>query len=360
MKKNLFLSLILFIGVSCQNEDITTTSNNDIIEPKIHLVQITNDNKVIAINSKSRTNDTDFVLKFDSKETYYSVLDKFKKMSVEEKIKFTETYGLESLQKLSDIADRELEEIGATATNDNDFRNKYAVYKNKYKDVLISNIYNNEDLSLYVPCGDDNNTFLIGKSHKIVIEDEVKEIVLSPEMGKSDKTVFGKQTNTKLISRATEPTPLGENHFNTYYENNNRKVTFDIYIDNYVIRSVAISLGAQKKMWYGWKRDDRDFYVDFDINNFVYMSSSNGHDYQINKPDKYIFKNTGGKAGAAIGNIIAAGFFTKGKAYVWTDRLTEAELVATKIIENGKLVESQERKCLVNKSLIATVNLEAK
>lgn len=349
--------------VACQNEEITTQNlSTNIADPKIQLVELVGGNQVVSILKETRTVDlnADYALKFDSKVTYDATLEQLKKMSNEERLAFSKNYGLQSLQELAQVADEELETIGTEAVNEADFRTKYAIYKAKYDGLLVSNMYDSEDLSLYVPDGDDVVTFLIGKEHKIVVENEVKTVILSDEMGESDRLAFTREDSLSPLSRAAEPAPLGENHFKTYYEGTDRKVTFDIYIENYVVRRVALTLGAQKSMWYGWKRDDRDFYVDLRLDNFIYMTSGNGHVYPIGRPDKYIFKNTGGKTGANIGNIGTLSQFTKGKAYVWTDRLTEAELVTTQIIQNGKLVDSQERKCLPGRALIATVNLEVK
>lgn len=362
MRKVIYTMLTLLAFVACQNEDIAIQNSTKVIDSKIQLVELIDGNQIVPVIKGARTveQNADYALRFDSKATYNATLEQLEKMSNEERLAFAKNYGLQSLQELAQVADEELETIGTEAVNEVDFRTKYAIYKAKYDGLLVSNMYDSEDLSLYVPDGDDVVTFLIGKGHKIVVENEVKAVALSDEMGESDRLAFTREESLSPISRVAEPAPLGENHFKTYYEGNDRKVTFDIYIENYVVRRVALTLGAQKSMWYGWKRDDRDFYVDLRLDNFIYMASGNGHDYPIGRPDKYIFKNTGGKTGANIGNIGTLSPFTKGKAYVWTDRLTETELVTTKIIDKGRLIDSQERKCLPGRALIATVNLEVK
>ena len=88
----------------------------------------------------------------------------------------------------------ELDEIGAVATSEADFRKRYAQYVEKYSEKLITNKYDVEDLTLYVPDGDNLSTYLINENKKVVIGNEVKEISLNNDMSSSEKAVFAADT----------------------------------------------------------------------------------------------------------------------------------------------------------------------
>ena len=180
--------------MSCQNEDLVTKGAGA-VNAKIQLVQVTDNGQFIPVSDGARSVDAEasYALQFDSKMTYDAAIKQLETMSDEEKLAFAERYGLQSLQQLAVVADEELEQIGAEATSEADFRKKYEAYKEKYAGILITNPYDSSDLSLYVPDGDNVSTYLMNANGMVAIGDAVEIMKLKKEMSKSDKACFGLQ-----------------------------------------------------------------------------------------------------------------------------------------------------------------------
>lgn len=326
MKKVIYTILASLAFVACQNEDITTQNSGiDIDNSKIQLVQVIDGTQVLPMKARTADLNVNYALKFDSKAAYDSTLEQLEKMSNEERLAFAKKYGLQSLQELAQIADEELEKIGAEASSEVDFRTKYDEYKKKYEGILISNMYDSEDLSLYVPDGDNVSTYLVGKISVVVIGNQINDILLSQDLSDSDKAVF----TPKIQSRASGDL----NGFQV--KNGSKKTTCSLSLgaDTFV----TVHVGFQKKMWYGWKRDDhRDLYYHIDLSNFTYNYWVNGNrQVNIGCPDLYVFKSTG-KIDYKTGYLTGGPRSLSGRIYVWTD-MTAGSTTAkfnTAIIDN--------------------------
>ena len=193
MKKLLFLTAIALAAISCQDEENSLPIDNSSPQSqKFQVVQITGQGEIIPINnSKTRSSiQGETALQFASEADYQLSLKEIYDMQSCNRLAYVDANDFISLQELAMKADEELEEIANTATSESDFITKYSQYVEKYKGLLITNKYDNEDLSLYVPDGDNVSTYLVNSSRKVVIGNEVKKILLSDDMSESDKAVY--------------------------------------------------------------------------------------------------------------------------------------------------------------------------
>lgn len=216
--------------MSCQNEDLVTKGAGA-VNAKIQLVQVTDNGQFIPVSDGARSVDAEasYALQFDSKMTYDAAIKQLETMSDEEKLAFAERYGLQSLQQLAVVADEELEQIGAEATSEADFRKKYEAYKEKYAGILITNPYDSSDLSLYVPDGDNVSTYLMNANGMVAIGDAVEIMQLKNEMSKSDKACFGLQ-KSNFVETMNYNEEWYTNDFSVSNYVKSKKLTFRIEI----------------------------------------------------------------------------------------------------------------------------------
>lgn len=322
MKKLLFMAAISLVAYSCQQEDLVT------IEPSANtnLIRLVNiDEGVIsATEANTRSLNADkLALQFNSETTYQSFLNQLKEMTHEERLSYVKSYGLISLQQLAEIADDELEIIGSEANSETEFRELYDLYTKKYEGFLINNQYDTSNLSLYVPEGDDMATYVINEEHKVVIGDKIKTVSLENDMSEADKAVFAIPTVVSSLP-GIEPFYTFQNIYA-----DSKKVSGSVNLEsNYTIR---VHVGTQKKMWYGWKRDnDRDVYFQFSAPSthmyYLYQMQIGDHKQDVSRPtpfDLYFYPHKGSfdyTIGALHPNIRAI----EGTFYVWTDHFVES------------------------------------
>lgn len=241
MKKLFFTTMLSLAFVACQNEDIVTdnTTDSDNNQTEIQLVSI-NGGEIIPIENNSRAtkaDSTNYALKFASLSIYQETLKELESMTEKERIAFAQRFGIFSLQAIAQKADAELDAIGEEAANESDFTKKYEEYKKKYEGILIANEYDTEDLSLYVPDGDNMATYLVNASQNIVIGNKVKTLSFTQDMSRSDKAVF-----TPHVS------PLTTSDVNGFQRilNGSKKTTCSVFFDTPSL-FVTVSIGIQKK-----------------------------------------------------------------------------------------------------------------
>ena len=146
MKKILFLATILLANISCQEEEINTQIEPSVPQSKnLQIVQITNQGEIIPINGTTTRSSVEgeLALQFISESDYQSTITEISHMTAKERLEYVDNFI--SLQKLANEADMELDEIGAVATSEADFRKRYAQYVEKYSEKLITNKYDVED-----------------------------------------------------------------------------------------------------------------------------------------------------------------------------------------------------------------------
>ena len=175
---------------SCSQDELESTPIN---EPQaIKVVNIIDGNVSTA---STRTNDANYAtmaLQFSSETEVQELLDDLKEMSIDERLKFTDSLGFISLEKLLRVADEELDSLGASATSEADFRVKYAAYKEKYSNFFIFNNQQEDDLSPYIPTSEEGDiyAFLVGENHKIVIGNVIYDINFSDTMREEDALLY--------------------------------------------------------------------------------------------------------------------------------------------------------------------------
>lgn len=343
MKKILLTVAMGLAIISCQQEELLPSSEETSNSNKIELVRIINDMNFEQMGSLSTrgVSENNLALKFDSEVTYQSFLKGLKKKSHKERMEYVKSYGLTSLQELAVIADNELEELGSTATSEADFRTKYDKYKEKYEGILIPNKYDSEDLSLYVPDGDNLSTYVLSANHAIVVGNEVKNISINNDMGASDKMVFASTYSTRGATST-----MGDQKIV-----NNKKTTYGVNLQQNTL--LRVHVGCQKKMWYGWKTDNgRDIYYHLDASPFTYSYwlkplAPDAPSIQMNTacPDIYYFSRPG-HIDYDSGYITGGSKVLTGTLYVWTDILVDSETVHyNRVVKDNQCKEAEMHKC---------------
>lgn len=341
MKKILFkvssLALLFFGGLcACQDDQIIDQKVDLGHSNTIQLVEITDNNEVIPVTSTRNYvgSGSNLALKFASEADYLAALREIEKRDISGKLRFADSLGLTSIQKLLQLADDELENIGANALNESDFRNKYNAYKEKYSKYFVFNQVDKSDLSAYMPAGDERASFVVGIGHKVVVGNRVKHIDFYQRMSVEDSLLFanGFSKAAQPFTRALKPE--SEWPVNSFNERpfDGKKTVFNFRPT--FGREFEIHLGAQKKMWYGWKKDPaRDFYLKFSANNFQYVVAGfYGQPVWTYSPEYiYSFLGAEGKVNITIGRGL--GGHIEGKAYVWTDQTIEKDANGNVIME---------------------------
>lgn len=343
MKKKLLTVAIGLAIISCQQEELLPGSEANSNSNRIELVQIIDGTGFAQVdNSSTRSvNEKNLALKFDSEATYQSFLKDLKEKSHKERMEYVKSYGLTSLQELAVTADNELEEFGSTATSEADFRTKYEKYKEKYEGILVSNKYDSEDLSLYVPDGDNLSTYVLNANHAIVVGNEVKNISINNDMGASDKMAFASTFSTREVtSTMGDQKIVGK-----------KKTTYGVDLQQNTM--LRVHVGCQKKLWYGWKTDNaRDIYYHLEASPFTYSywlkpAGAGAPSYQVDTPcpDIYYFSRPG-HIDYESGYITGGSKVLTGILYVWTDQLVESALVKySRVVKDNQCNAAEMNKC---------------
>ena len=308
MKKLLFLTAIALAAISCQDEENNLPIDNSSAQPqKFQVVQITDQGEIIPTdNSKTRSSiQGETALQFASEDDYQLSLKEINDMQSCNRLAYVDANDFISLQELAVKADEELEEIANTATSESDFKTKYSQYVEKYKGLLVTNKYDNEDLSLYVPDGDNVSTYLVNSNRKVVIGNEVKKISLSDDMSESDKAVY-----------AYTPLSGETNSFNFQNFIGDKKKTTG-RVDLFSSSEIKVHVGCQKKTW---KRDNhRDVYFQLSASPMYFtLPNAAGDPYNLDFVRFHAFHNDG-KIDWSVGGLKPGATSLSGNISVWTD-----------------------------------------
>lgn len=320
MRKILLLTAILLANISCQEEVIVPQEGRT---KTMQLVEINKQGEIIPVSETNTRNFTkkegELALQFATEVDYQSAVSRISTMSKKERLEMTANFT--SLQKLADKADKELEEIGANATSEANFREAYAKYIEKYNGKLITNKYDAEDLTLYVPDGDNMATYLINENKKIVIGNEIKQISLDNDMGYSEKAVFAIDESATIAPAATYP-----NTYSFKQTAGSKKTTGSVEI--LTSSCVETHVGCQKKLWYGWKRDNaREVYIQLNASPMYYTytgphASSGQPPIQVSYIQFFAFENNGDIT-YPTGGMKPGTTILTGNLKVWTDLTVE-------------------------------------
>ena len=93
--------------------------------------------------------------------------------------------GVSTLHEIALQADDELEKIGNTAMSEKQFRNLYEKYKAKCNGILVSNPLDEYDLSLYVPDGDNIDSYIANTNGVYVVGNRVVKVDLGNDVSET-------------------------------------------------------------------------------------------------------------------------------------------------------------------------------
>lgn len=310
MKKILFLTTIALAAISCQDEESNLqVSSTSPVSNKFQVVQITNQGEIIPLdNGKTKSLiEAETALQFVSEADYQSALAEISNMNSESKLSFVASNDFASLQELAIQADKELDEIENEATSESDFRAKYAQYVEKYSGKLITNQYDSEDLTLYVPNGDNLSTYLINKNQKVVIGNQIRTITLNNDMSASDKILYAPASRAGETNQFTFKEVVGK-----------MKTTGSVTIE--ASAAIRVHIGCQKKLWYGWRRDNhRDIYYQINASPMHYtVPNAKGDVQEVPYVQYHVFRNDGDFS-FFVGGLMPGKPQIKGNLKVWTD-----------------------------------------
>ena len=347
--KNLILAMctasFLF---SCTNDDsLSTTSDSTTDKNGIEVVEVSNGN---VVQGTRTLGNGELALKFDSEASFLKFKNDLLNKSSFARAETISKYGIKNLYDLADDADEELEKIGNEATSLSDFNAKYSEYKKKYEGLLVADVLDNSDVSLYVPNSELPESYIANKEGYFVVGNEVRKISVNSAIYPTLSSV----PTQKALSQ--EGTVAGTNKVE-FRPSNNRKIYFEAYAQGYYLR---VKMHAKKHMWYGWKNDPhRQYFFDSYLgNNFAYLGQGKyGQEIIVDRLPRYIFNNKKAvKKGFDIilGKRLTAAKFT-GEFHVWSDLTSEHDKDGNDITEKvGNYVIP---KCLESKAQIVKIDI---
>jgi hypothetical protein len=267
--KKLILLVALSIGLtlySCQNNEVTNLSRSNVSTSFVQLVKISKDSIVPVISGtraalSNLSEQSQYALSFANIDEYNNFLFSLNKLESAKRITFINSLGLCSMQKLLVNADAELDSIGLKAENESDFRHLYQQYRSKYEKIFVFNKYDTSDLSPYMKdCTDNNLSYLVGENHLIVIDNKITKINFNNRMNENDSILFASHYDM-ISSKDTRASYNDNTPINGVILKDNGVKHIVSFFSSGANKAVQMHLGAQKKMWYGWKRTSRDFFV---------------------------------------------------------------------------------------------------
>lgn len=320
---------------SCSNEIDSPDSQNDYsIEMNAPAVVYVKNGVIASSNGRATVDNGVATLAFKTDRQFYEFYEEFQSLSDEQKWSKINLLGVKNIYDLAINADTELDSIGENAASENDFREKYEDYVEKYKGILIRNYEDATDLTLYVPEDLTDICFIANECGEYVIGGEVKKVELAETLPES------------VLALNQVSTLAEEENINSYsYKpKSGKRVKFSI---DRKYDTVKISMSTQKKMWYGWKNDPHREYIiepHFTSGNFKLRVP-----YYI----RYWAKSKNG-INDEWGDVTDANPLS-GTIYTWTDMTAETDENGDMIIED--FYGSQGPRCLYEKSKTVTVYL---
>lgn len=314
---------------SCSDEAPIGDSSNS---AKISVVEVSGN--TILPGSRANQDQDNLALSFADEESLKEFESSLESMTQKERLETVEAYGIKNLYKLAQQADDELEQIGAKASSENEFRQLYAQYVNKYKGYLVQNTLDDTDLTLYVPNKNNIGTYICNSKGVYVVAGEIRTFAIDYE---SVATQLGVSTlKTEEIIKPNEITVIPASG----------KLLRFIISRKY--DTVHIYNRFQKKMWYGWKNDTHH-----EIMWDYHLKGVNMEWINISMP-RYLIKTDKGEFEEDILRITSSGKLT-GEVWVWTDYQYERDANNNIIIENIQGINFP--KCLESKAYKIQVNL---
>lgn len=224
---------------SCSNDELLTAPTD--CTQSVSVVQVPGD----EINSRS-SNTTTNALSFANEESLNEFKQELQSLSEEERQNRLHSYGVSTLYDLAEIADEELEDIGAKATSETEFRKMYDEYVKKYEGLLVRNVDDELDLQLYVPDKDNIMSYIVNSQNKYVVDKQIKQAELNMIYHGTQ------QTNALASTSDDEEKQIEFTNSGDFEPAGSKRVTFSI---GRKYDTVHITAKFEKHMWYGWKHD---------------------------------------------------------------------------------------------------------
>lgn len=334
-----FVKLMLlafpFVFASCADDENMQSVTQEVKMP--HVITVNSSPSITRASDKVQG---ERVLAFDNETDFKQFVAYLKGKSSKQRVEILATIGFDCLQEINEKADKELDEIGTKATSEEDFKNKYEAYKDKYKGILVPNTSDTSDLSLYLPATQDTviAPYIVGKCNKIMVANSLREIPFSNQMNEDDKIVFATDyaAHQTTSSRTVEKDYGNEDKWpvNGFKDRTGGKKTiFGCSVNG--DKKLVFHFGAQKKMWYGWKRDTRNFFFRLaemrgvnNLNPEARQSYLNPNTYYFGTNDSFSWIGTINfvVANATIAPVIVVNEYEiSGKVFIWTDRMVERD-----------------------------------
>lgn len=336
--------LFVIMLAACENdEQLPFKTANSL--PAVSTVMVSH-GKIVNFQTRASNTMGQVALRFKDSESLRSYRQSLENKTEGEKIKSVEALGVNTLHEIALQADDELERIGNTAISEKQFRDLYEKYKAKYNGLLVSNPLDEYDLTLYVPDGDNIDSYIANTDGVYVVGSQVVKVDLGNDVSETivNASKAFKSLNSKKFT-----------NFSVFRPNKYTRVFLQASMSDIKLR---VQMHCDKKMWYGWKNDPtHSYFLTPKLNNIIYLTQdSYGHETPINTLPMFIFDNKNtvkGSLDIILGKI--NGQRITGTLYAWTDLTAEHD-------SNGKMimvVENREThpKCLVEKAQIVNVDL---
>lgn len=333
MKK--FLKLLLLCGLVTSCNDAPTESGVNSDSPaSVFVTKVINGK--ICQSSRSLESERNNALAFTDENSYETFKSTLENLSHEERIDLVKRYGVKNLHLIAEEADTELDNIGESTNSEEEFRQKYINYVERYKGILITNDKDKSDLTLYVPNEDNIESYIVNADGRYVVGKEVKKVEFESIVPARATIASSIETNALLSS----------NYINEYVVSpqSGKKVYFTI---SRKYDTVHVSMFVKKKMWYGWKDDTH--------RDLLYEVNFTGAQYKWIVPSYSRFwANSKKRLESDILQITDVNTLT-GTIHTWTDMTAEHDSNGDLIIE--PYGNTMVPRCLLQKSIDVTVRL---
>lgn len=334
MKKFFEMLAGCLLVASCSEEEMIPAAVCDSTSP-IATVQVVNGE--IEPMSRSIIDTTKNALAFSNENAYRDFIKSLESRTYEEKTAFVGKYGVKSLYKLAEEADEELEIIGEQANSEEEFRQAYELYVEKYKGLLLKNENDPTDLTLYVPDSDNMDSYVANTDGVYVVGNEVRKANLRPKISDGISRI------STLENQVEGDLKIQVNEYQ-YKPKDGKKVFFKI-ARNY--DTVRVSMYCHKHMWYGWKNDPKRI--------MIYEPHFTGAQIAWIVPAfTRAWFSSKTPYETDILRVTGTGALT-GKIYTWTDFTAEHDASGNLLYEGTGSFPCPV--CLLDKSITVTVNL---
>lgn len=339
--KKIILGLCTILMVACSEEEIPQTPAVNSLDGVSTVVIGEGTNEGLARNASCKGQ---LALRFQDEAALEKFKLKLSEMSSEERRQAVDKYGITTLHDLAEQADKELDAIGSRAASDGEFRALYAEYKQKYEGYLLTNPTDSTDLTLYVPDGDNVESYIGNTNGLYMVGDKVENTNLKQEVAKS----VLRMANVSTTSEAPVNTSV-------YSPKKHKRVYFSAHMEGIYL---WVAMSCKKKMWYGWKNDsDRAYYFEpYLSSNVAYVDVGKyGQDVETERLPRYVCNKNVGNGFSFILGKLKGSFPITGKFYTWTDMTSEHDAKGNEITEklNGQVVP----KCIKAKAHVVAINL---